>query len=225
MFFQFNQFSYTCLLFMVSFVFVACDQPGIIDESDAEFDTSSTEQSVVLTENDPAKVSSPIVAAARSQVGKTLGYDPAYVGLDYPGGDVPIETGVCTDVIVRALREAFDMDLQKLVHEDMKDSFSEYPTKWGLKKPDRNIDHRRVQNLQKYFERSGYSVEISKEAGNFLPGDIVSCTVGKSMGHIMIVSDRKSSEGVPFVIHNIGGGAREEDRLFEFSLTGHYRVK
>lgn len=168
---------------------------------------------------------SPIVTAAQSQVGKTTTYDPAYVGLAYPGGDVPIEKGVCTDVIIRALREALHMDLQKLVHEDMKASFSEYPAIWGLKRPDRNIDHRRVPNLKKYFERNGYSVAVSKNRDDYLPGDLVICTVGRSLPHIMIVSDKKTRDGVPFVIHNIGSGAKEENRLFEFPITGHYRIK
>jgi uncharacterized protein YijF (DUF1287 family) len=169
--------------------------------------------------------SPPIVAAARNQIGKTVSYDPAYVGLAYPGGDLPIEKGVCTDVVVRALRDAFNMDLQKLVYEDMKTAFSAYPNIWGLKKPDRNIDHRRVPNLKKYFDRHGYSVAVTKSAADYLPGDLVTCTVGRNLAHIMVVSDRKTSEGIPFVIHNIGSGTQEEKRLFDFPMTGHYRIK
>ena len=116
------------------------------------------------------------------------------------------------------------MDLQKLVHEDMTASFSEYPTIWGLKRPDRNIDHRRVPNLKRYFERQGYSISVTQRAEDYLPGDLVTCTVGRNLAHIMVVSDKKSSAGVPTVIHNIGRGAKEEARLFEFSLTGHYRI-
>ena len=170
-------------------------------------------------------VSPPIVAAARSQVGKTTTYDPAYVGLKYPGGDVPIERGVCTDVVIRALRKSISMDLQKVLHEDMKSSFSQYPTIWGLMKPDRNIDHRRVPNLKTYFERKKLSVVVSKNPEDYLPGDLVTCTVGGNRPHIMIVSDKKTTAGVPLVIHNIGSGAKEEDRLFEFPITGHYRIK
>ena len=170
-------------------------------------------------------VASPIVAAARTQIGKTVVYDPAYVKLDYPGGDVPIERGVCTDVIIRALRTSRNLDLQKLVHEDMRTAFSKYPTIWGLKKPDRNIDHRRVPNLRRYFERKGYSVAITRKKEDYLPGDIVTCTVGRNLPHIMIVSDRKARDGAPLVIHNIGSGTREEDRLFDFRITGHYRIK
>jgi len=172
----------------------------------------------------PAAVD-PIVAAARAQVGVTVGYDPAYRGLGYPGGDVPVETGVCTDVVVRALRTAMGMDLQQLVHEDMSGNFAEYPRNWNLQRPDRNIDHRRVPNLQTYFTRRGWRLPPSKRAADYQPGDLVTCTVPPNRPHIMIVSDRKSRDGTPMVIHNIGGGAREEDRLFAYPLTGRYRVK
>ena len=172
-----------------------------------------------------APASPPIVSAARVQVGKTTVYDPAYVRLDYPGGDVPIERGVCTDVVVRALRDALDMDLQKLVHEDMKAAFSKYPKIWGLKRPDPNIDHRRVPNLQCYLQRKGYSITVTKEKRDYMPGDLVACTVPPNRPHIMIVSDRKTREGIPLVIHNIGRGTKEENRLFEFPLTGHYRIR
>ena len=168
---------------------------------------------------------SPIVKAARSQIGKTISYDPSYVGLKYPGGDVPIETGVCTDVVIRALRDGYKMDLQELVHEDMKLEFSAYPEIWGLKKPDRNIDHRRVPNLKTYFKRQGFSLAVTRSTEDYLPGDLVTCIVGRNLAHIMVVSDRKTSGGVPLVIHNIGSGTREEDRLFEFPVTGHYRIR
>jgi len=166
-----------------------------------------------------------IVAAARKQVGVTLSYDPAYVTLAYPGGDVPKERGVCTDVIIRALREGLSLDLQKLVHEDMKGNFGAYPKNWGLSRPDKNIDHRRVPNLQAFFKRRGFSQVVTKDAAKFQPGDLVTCTVPPNLPHVMIVSDKKTAEGVPLVIHNIGGGAQEEDVLFTFPLTGHYRWK
>lgn len=127
--------------------------------------------------------------------------------------------------MIRALRTGLGLDLQKLVHEDMKRHFEVYPKKWGLGSPDRNIDHRRVANLRTYFARKGYSVPVSKEADDYKPGDLVTCTVPPRLPHIMIVSDKKTIWGVPLVIHNIGAGTREEDRLFEFELTGHYRVK
>ena len=174
---------------------------------------------------DAVPASPPIVCAARAQVGRTTTYDPSYIRLSYPGGDVPIERGVCTDVVVRALRDALGLDLQKLVHEDMKAAFSKYPKIWGLKRPDPNIDHRRVPNLQCYLQRKGYSITVTKEKRDYMPGDLVSCTVPPNSTHIMIVSDRKTREGIPLVIHNIGRGTKEENRLFEFPLTGHYRVR
>lgn len=171
----------------------------------------------------PSAPVSPIVVAARRQIGKTVIYDPAYVRLDYPGGDVPMDRGVCTDVVVRALRDAIDIDLQKLLHEDMKLAFSKYPTIWRLKKPDRNIDHRRVPNLRCYFDRKGYSIGVSRNKQDYLPGDLVTCSV-LNRPHIMIVSNNKTDDGVPLVIHNIGRGTVEEDCLFEFRITGHYRI-
>ncbi len=168
-----------------------------------------------------------IVEAARKQIGVTLSYDPAYVSLGYPGGDVPRERGVCTDVVIRCFRDAMGADLQKLVHEDMKANFRNYPSIWGLKRPDKNIDHRRVPNLRVYFERHHLKLHlpVALEEGLFQTGDIVTCTVPPNLPHIMIVSSRKNDKGLPLVIHNIGGGAREEDRLASFPLTGHYRWK
>ena len=166
-----------------------------------------------------------IVAAARDQIGKTVRYDPSYRRLDYPGGDVPIEVGVCTDVVVRALRSGLGLDLQRLVHEDMRGNFSAYPQNWGLKGPDKNIDHRRVPNLRAFFKRRGWELPVSDEAQAYQPGDLVTCIVPPNLAHIMIVSDRRNASGQPLVIHNIGAGVQEEDRLFEFKITGHYRIK
>lgn len=166
-----------------------------------------------------------VVKAARWQVGQTVNYNGAYVSLNYPNGDLPIETGVCTDVVIRALRRALKTDLQKLVHLDMKAHFSKYPPNWGLRRPDRNIDHRRVPNLRTYFKRRGWSVPVTQKKEDYQPGDLVTCTVAKKLPHIMVVSDRKAVDGTPLVIHNIGSGAVEESMLFEFPLTGHYRLK
>lgn len=166
----------------------------------------------------------PVVLAARTQIGQTIRYDGSYVRLDYPGGDVPRSTGVCTDVVIRALRDGRKIDLQKEVHEDMKANFGKYPPNWGLSRPDKNIDHRRVPNLRTYFTRQGASLPLRKKADAFLPGDLVTCMVG-NRPHIMIVSDRRAADGTPLVIHNIGRGTQEENRLFAFKLTGHYRVK
>jgi uncharacterized protein YijF (DUF1287 family) len=164
-----------------------------------------------------------IVLGADAQIGKTVRYDPAYVSLKYPGGDVPIDRGVCTDVVVRALRHA-GVDLQKEVHEDMKRAFKSYPQNWRLKRPDKNIDHRRVPNLMKYFERKKKSAPITRNGKDYRAGDIVAWRLGGGRLHIGIVSDRKSRDGKhPLVVHNIGGGARREDMLFQLSIIGHYR--
>ena len=165
-----------------------------------------------------------VVAAARSQIGVTISYDAAYRKLDYPGGDVPKASGVCTDVIIRALREQ-GTDLQKELHQDMKEDFQAYPKNWGLKKPDPNIDHRRVPNLMTYFSRKGYAQPISEKAESFAAGDIVTWVLSGGLTHIGIISDKRSAEGTPLVIHNIGSGTREEDVLFKFRITGHYRLK
>ncbi len=163
-----------------------------------------------------------IVAAAREQIGVTLEYDSSYVVLDYPMGDVPEAKGVCSDVVIRALRR-LGIDLQELVHLDMKRNFGAYPKIWGLRRPDRNIDHRRVQNLRTFLSRCGFSRTVSDQDGDYLPGDLVTCTVPPALPHIVVVSDRRTN-GRPWIIHNIGSGAVEEDRLFEFPITGHYRI-
>jgi len=126
---------------------------------------------------------------------------------------------------VRALRLSLALDLQQLVHEDMKRNFELYPKNWGLKTSDKNIDHRRVPNLQTYFKRSGWEVPVSKSPQDYRPGDIVTCLVPPHLPHIMMVSDKTNSAGQPLVIHNIGAGTQEEDRLFAFTITGHYRAK
>ena len=164
-----------------------------------------------------------LVDAARKQIGVTVTYDPAYVSLTYPNGDLPRDRGVCTDVLIRALRDAHGIDLQKLLHEDMRTHFAAYPKIWGLKKTDRNIDHRRVPNLRAYFERKGMEIPLDKDLSKLKPGDIVTCTVPPNLPHVMIVSHRKSGGGRPLAIHNIGRGTREEDVLATYPLTGHYR--
>jgi uncharacterized protein YijF (DUF1287 family) len=162
------------------------------------------------------------IAAARSQIGVTTSYNSSYIALKYPRGDVPIETGCCTDVLIRAFRK-LNIDLQQLVHEDMRFNFSHYPRKWGMKASDPNIDHRRVPNLMRFFERRGAAVKISKNSQDYHPGDLVAWNLGKGVFHIGIVSDRKTSDRMPLVIHNIGHGAQEENILSQFEIIGHYR--
>lgn len=166
-----------------------------------------------------------LVAAARGQVGVTRSYDPAYSVLAFPGGDVDRARGVCTDVLIRAYRDAMDVDLQALVNADMRANFGAYPKNWGLRRPDRNIDHRRVPNLASYWKRQGAALAVSSDAADWRAGDVFTSLVGGRLPHTGIVSDRKSAAGVPLVIHNIGAGAREEDALFDHRLTGHFRWK
>ena len=166
-----------------------------------------------------------LIAGARRQIGKTILYDGSYQRISYPGGDIPLEKGVCTDVIVRAYRE-LDIDLQKEVHQDMSAHFSAYPSKriWGLSKPDSNIDHRRVPNLKKFFERNGKKIPLSPKAQKAKPGDLLTWMLPAGLPHIGIVSDRRTPDGKRhLVIHNIGRGAQEEDVIEKYKLTGHYR--
>jgi uncharacterized protein len=165
-----------------------------------------------------------LVESARKQIGTTVIYDPAYVRLVYPNGDVPVERGVCTDVVIRALRDSRKMDLQKLISEDMAARFSAYPKKWARTQPDKNIDHRRVPNLQTFFAKNSISLALTKNAEDYKAGDIVTSMLPGNLPHIMIVSDKHSSAGAPYVIHNIGNGTQEENSLFAYPLTGHYRL-
>ena len=164
--------------------------------------------------------------AAATQVGVTTIYDPTYVGLEFPGGDLPWERGVCSDVVIRALRQAYGLDLQMLVNRDMKANFSAYPKNWGLKTTDRNIDHRRVPNLEAFFARMGAALPLTSDPAAFEPGDIVSFRLsGSALPHIGIIDAARSADGQrPLVTHNIGFGARTEDMLFDHQITGHFRL-
>ena len=164
-----------------------------------------------------------IIDGTVDQVGKTTSYDPSYQKLDYPNGDVPLETGVCSDVVLRAFRKG-GIDLQKDVHEDMKGNFSAYPTRWGLKGTDASIDHRRVPNLQTYFTRKGKSLATTTGSENFLPGDIVTWDLGGGVDHVGLVVNVWSKPTQRYlIVHNIGGGTLMEDVLFAWKITGHYR--
>ncbi|MGL4319949.1 MAG: DUF1287 domain-containing protein [Paracoccaceae bacterium] len=172
----------------------------------------------------PALPDTPLINAARDQVGVTVIYDPAYVSLAFPGGDIERERGVCTDVIIRAFRDAWGVDLQLALNRDMKADFAAYPANWGLATTDRNIDHRRVPNLQTFLSRMGASLPVSSDPAAFQPGDIVTWMLPGNLPHIGILSDQTGASGAPLVLHNIGSGAQEEDRLFDFPITGHYRI-
>ncbi|HZE70271.1 MAG TPA: DUF1287 domain-containing protein [Pyrinomonadaceae bacterium] len=164
-----------------------------------------------------------LIEGAVAQAGVTTGYDPSYVKLDYPGGDVSPETGVCSDVVIRAFRKA-SIDLQREVHEDMQANRAAYPTKWGASGADSNIDHRRVLNLMTFFGRKGKSLPISDNKEDYLPGDVVAWDLGGGVDHIGIVTNYWSeTEHRCMVVHNIGAGTRVEDVLFAWRITGHYR--
>jgi|SRR5215469_12748615 len=165
------------------------------------------------------------VAAAEERTQHIVRYDPAYVRIPYPGGDVSQDTGVCTDEVIRSYR-AIGVDLQKEVHEDMESNFSAYPgqRRWLAARPDTNIDHRRVPNLMVFFSRKGESLAVTENPADYLPGDIVTWDLGGNVPHIGIVVDEKSAEGGRhMIVHNIGQGPRREDVLFAWKITGHYR--
>ncbi|CAM3583559.1 hypothetical protein FSS13T_23370 [Flavobacterium saliperosum S13] len=152
-------------------------------------------------------------------------YDPAYVSITYPNGDVPKNKGVCTDVIIRAYRK-LGIDLQKEVHEDMKTHFNLYPNlkKWGLKKPDTNIDHRRVPNLEVFFSRKGVKLTVSYNAKDYKTGELVTWMIDNKLPHIGIVTNKKSPDGKrPMIVHNVGAGQVLEDCLFRYTIVGHYK--
>jgi len=166
-----------------------------------------------------------LIAAAIERTHHLVRYDPAYVRISYPGGDVPADTGVCTDEIIRSYRSV-GVDLQKEVHEDMVRNFDLYPRRWRwvLSRPDPNIDHRRVPNLMVFFARKGESLPLSGRADDYAPGDLVTWDLGGGGPHIGVVVDKKSAKsGRYMIVHNIGQGPRMEDIMFNWKVTGHYR--
>lgn len=173
----------------------------------------------------PSSGAEKIVEGLKLQLDSTRSYDPSYVKIGYPGGDVPISTGVCADVVVRSLRHA-GTDLQVVIHSDMKKNFRAYPQLWGLAGPDKNIDHRRVANQMRFFERKGKSITGGSDssASHYLPGDIVAWMLPGNLYHIGIVTNIRSSRtGHPLIAHNIGRGAELHDCLFVWEIIGHYR--
>ncbi|HEV2800092.1 MAG TPA: DUF1287 domain-containing protein [Pyrinomonadaceae bacterium] len=221
-----------CLTLFFAFAFGACgvpraDAPGGGQTRTPRASSSPRAQSPAPQPTAKPVYESPVlerlVAAAVERTSHEVEYDPSYFKLDYPGGDVPAEKGVCTDEVIRSYR-ALGIDLQKEVHEDMAANFSLYPTKFGLKSTDRNIDHRRVPNLRVFFERKGKSLPITDEATDYRPGDIVTWDLNASQTHIGIVVDQPSATpGRYMIMHNIGQGPKIEDILFAWKITGHYR--
>ena len=172
-----------------------------------------------------AEIGPRVADAAVAQTARPGVYDPAYVVIGYPMGDVDEGRGVCSDVVVRALRTQ-GIDLQRLVHEDMAANFGAYPKRWGLKRPDRNIDHRRVPNLEVFFTRKGWRLPPSRDGADYLPGDLVAWNLKGDAGylpHIGVVTARSGPSGRPLIAHNIGAGPRVEDVLFNWTITGRFR--
>lgn len=169
--------------------------------------------------------SSELEGAALSRLSSHVIYDGSYIRISYPNGDVPSNTGVCTDVIIRSYRK-IGIDLQKQLHEDIKDNFSIYPSKriWGLNRPDTNIDHRRVPNLQVFFSRKGSKLSVSRKASDYKSGELVTWMLPGNLPHIGIITSKLSVDGKrPLVVHNIGQGPVLEDMLFKYKITGHYK--
>jgi uncharacterized protein len=182
------------------------------------------------TINTPDELPAPPHPLARAALAITKGpfvtYDAGYQSIPYPNGDVSPDRGVCADVVIRAFRlynDSMGIDLQQLVHEDMKQNFHLYPDCWGLSGPDPNIDHRRVPNLMVFFERNGKSLSTKEDPDAYQPGDIVSWQLKDGRTHIGIVVDGFGSNGWPLVVHNIGQGQQKANVLFCWKVTGHYR--
>ena len=203
------------------FLTVSCQQNATGTRAPLRPPEQQTEVHALAPNSSP--VLKTIIDGGVEQVGKTTSYDPSYQKIEYPNGDVPIETGVCSDVIVRAFRKG-GIDLQKEVHEDMQSNFSAYSTRWGLKGPDANIDHRRVPNLKTFFTRKGKSLSANSDSEDFLPGDVVTWDLGTGTDHVGMVTNvwYKPSQHY-LIVHNIGAGTRLEDVLFAWKITGHYR--
>ncbi len=180
------------------------------------------EQTILISK--PNSFQEKLSNAAISIIDESIVYTPDYVSIKYPNGDVPPKTGVCSDVVIRAYRK-LGIDLQKEVHEDLKANFSMYPNlkKWGLKKPDTNIDHRRVPNLEVFFTRKGKKLEVSDNPNDYKTGEIVTWMINGKLPHIGIVTHKKSTDGKrPLLVHNVGGGQVLEDCLFSYEIVGHF---
>lgn len=168
---------------------------------------------------------SALVNAAKERTLHQVTYDGSYFGINYPNGDIPAHLGVCTDVIIRSFRQ-LGVDLQQAVHEDMRINFSAYPSHriWGLTRPDKNIDHRRVPNLRVFFKRHGLTLPVTDNSADYLPGDLVTWVLPGNLPHIGIVIDDNSADSKrPLIVHNIGSGPKINDMLFDYPISGHYR--
>ena len=203
---------------MSSFLFLNCKNE-IPTKETASIHPNENKETTLNAANFYQKLSN----AAISIIDPEVIYTPDYVGIKYPNGDVPAKTGVCTDVIIRAYRK-LNIDLQKEVNEDMKANFSRYPKTWGLQTTDKNIDHRRVPNLEVFFTRKGEKLAISQNPNEYKTGDLVTWMIVDKLPHIGIVTHKKSADGKRnLIVHNVGGGQVLEDCLFSWKIVGHFR--
>ncbi len=164
-------------------------------------------------------------AVARAALDGTrhiIRYDASYKKIKFPHGDVPSNMGCAADVIVRSLRSV-GVDLQELIYLDMTQSFGSYAKNKKDAKPDTNVDHRCVPNLQVFFERHGSSLPVTRKVDDYKPGDIITCRTIENQPHIAIIVPSPTGGARPWIVHNIGRGVCIEDRLLDFSLTGHFR--
>jgi uncharacterized protein YijF (DUF1287 family) len=218
-----NKIIRASLISLAAFVFACQTNVSTIAQQDKASLFSTTVAKPKLSEINSDEIRK-LLESAIEQTNLTKNYDPNYTVIAYPNGDIPIEKGVCTDVVIRAFRKA-GVDLQKEVHEDMTANFAAYPKKWNLKTPDTNIDHRRVPNLQTFFTRRGKSLPVTQNADDYKPGDVVSWDLdGKGMTHVGLVSNFYNEKTKRYlIIHNIGAGAQAEDVVFDWKITGHFR--
>lgn len=185
--------------------------------------SNSKKQDVQITQKTAKTFEEKLSAAAISVIDKDVVYTPSYVKIKYPNGDVPAKTGVCTDVVIRTYRK-LGIDLQKVVHEDMKSNFSKYPKTWGLKTTDTNIDHRRVPNLETFFTRKGTKLTVTHNPDDYKTGEIVTWMIADKLPHIGIITHKKSTDGKrPMIVHNVGNGQVLEDCLFDYKIVGHFK--
>jgi len=214
-----NQFLY---LFSILLLLNSCKEESKLTEI---FVLNQKEITQDISIENPKSFAEKLSNAALSIIDPDVVYTPAYVGIKYPNGDVPAKTGVCTDVIIRAYRK-LGIDLQKEVHEDMKANFVLYPKTWGLKSTDKNIDHRRVPNLEVFFGRKGEKLKVAENASEYETGDLVTWMINGKMPHIGIVTHKKSADGKRnLIVHNVGGGQVLEDCLFSWEIVGHFRYE
>lgn len=200
-------------ILLIALLFISCNQ------------NERSKNQFANTIESPKTFAEKLSDAAISIINPSIDYDPAYFSIKYPNGDIPQNKGVCTDVVIRAYRK-LDIDLQKEVHEDMIKDFSAYPNveKWGMTKTDTNIDHRRVPNLEIFFERNGQKLSITKNPQDYKTGEIVTWLINDKLPHIGIITNKKSTDGKRNVIvHNVGNGQVLQDCLFEYKIVGHYR--